>query len=186
MPAFFSIEQFSEFHEYVVGKDCDESVQKAAFRTYELAKVKAGPHDFLVVVSDLLKSELQQMPLPPLAERGIKKFVNLALVVRWDRVIEKTAKTPAGRAKIMEILGQLAKLRQFDMLKKILLEEGEDDPPTGYTLYRSEQKDAVMALINSLPKEFKDSLLHSTWTYYCGGNKIGGEKIFGYGSIMPL
>jgi hypothetical protein len=44
-----------------------------------------------------------------------------------------------------------------------------------------------MSLINSLPKEFKDSLLNSVWTYYCrGGDKIGGEEIFGYGHIMPL
>jgi hypothetical protein len=191
----FSIEQFSELYHYVIGKDCDETVQKAAFRRYEVVRGNSEPYDFLIEVNNLLKIELRKMPLSAVAERGIKKFV-IVLINTEDFLPEKAIKTPSNRAKIMEILWQFVKLGQFEIVKKLLLFESDDGdkekgekrtPPIGHTLYRTEQKDAVLALINSLTEKYKKDLLCSTWTYYLrGGFLIGGEKIFGYGSIMPL
>jgi hypothetical protein len=125
------------------------------------------------------------MPLTPLSQRGLEKFIDCNFIT-GGRVL-RAVKTLEGRIEIMKVLWKLAQMKQYMLLKKSLLWGGKGEPPAGYTLYRSKQKDAIMALINSLPKREKNELLHSVWSYYCrGGDKIGGEVIFGNQHLMPL
>jgi hypothetical protein len=120
------------------------------------------------------------MPLTPLSQRGLEKFIDCSFITGGR--VHRAVKTSEGRAKVMEILGKLAQMEQYMLLSKSLLWGGKGEPLAGYTLYRSEQKDAIMNLTNSLPEEVKNDLLHSVWSYYCRG----GEVIFGNYQLMPL
>jgi hypothetical protein len=137
---------------------------------------------YLDIVDEFLRSRPKQAPTP-LMQRETEVFLELTISNGFSA---SESKTVGGRARVMVTLKMLAELEQFDSLVKALVSEGvAGDPPVGYTLYRSEQRSNVMALINNLPEEIKEEVLDSYWEYSCG-DKFTGEKIFGYGYIMPL
>jgi hypothetical protein len=180
-----SIEGFSELCGFEVGKDCDEMEQAAVYEAYKLYQSDtAKPVDFAILTYKLLNDESKKMPLTPLSQRGLEKFIDYAFI---DFQLYQAVKTSEGRIEIMKVLHKLAQMKQYMLLSKSLLWGGKGEPPAGYTLYRSKQKDGVMKLINSLPKGVKNDLLSSVWSYYCnGGFKITGERIFGDQRLMPL
>jgi hypothetical protein len=178
-------EKFSRYCGYVIGTDCDKLERDAAFKLRKLRGDKTcGITVPLDVIGRLLKNE-GQMPLTPVSQRGLEKVIKCDFIGN-SRVCE-AVRTADGRKQVMQILKKLAEMKQFGMLRKSLVCCGENDPPAGYTLYRSEQKNDIMALIDGLPKEVKGELLNSVWTYDCnGGFKVTGEELFGDGRLMPL
>jgi hypothetical protein len=128
MNNIMTIKEFSRSCGFVAGKNCDEAVQGAAYEIYKLVVSRAQFSDFLSIVHGLLSVELQRTPLSSLSQRGIVDFVEFALIIKCKYTLCEAPKTLEGRAKIMEMLRQLAKLGQFVILEKILLKEGEEDP----------------------------------------------------------
>jgi hypothetical protein len=179
-------EEFPKVPGFRVGENCDELERAAVLEIYEL-RVNGGANvvEFLKIIHKLLDDESKRVPLTPLSQRGLEMFVDCAFISGGR--VHRAVRTLEGREKVMEILWKLAQMEQFELLEKSLLWGGEGDPPAGYTLYRSEQKDPIMNLINSLPDDTKHDLLRSVWSYYCnGGFKITGERIFGDQHLMPL
>jgi hypothetical protein len=181
-----SIEEFVKLCGYEVGKVCDRLERDAAFEMRTLRKSgTSSTSDFLKIIHRLLDDESKQMPLTPLSQRGLENVIDTYFINMGT--VHEAVKTPEGRRELMGILKKLAAMEQFQLLEKSLLWGGKVEPPVGYTLYRSEQKDAIMNLISGLPEKIRNSLLNATWTYYCNdGFKITGEEIFGDWELMPL
>jgi hypothetical protein len=140
--------------------------------------------DCLNIANKFFKEKSKQVPLTPLSQRGIKSFWKFTL---FSDFLDTGSKIPEGRAVIVEIAKTLAKMEQFWLLERILLEETGDNPPAGHTLYRSEQRKNIMAVVNGLPEWRRKMFLGAVWSYPVGNcGKIGGEGIFSYGLVMPL
>jgi hypothetical protein len=50
------------------------------------------------------------MPLTPLSQRGLERFVDYGFI---NGRVHRGVKTPEGRAKVMEILVKLAQMEQY-------------------------------------------------------------------------
>jgi hypothetical protein len=85
--------------------------------------------DFLKIIKRLLDDESKQMPLTPLSKYGLMMSTDDTLIQGCFNHcnISKAVKTPEGRRELMGILKKFAAMEQFQLLKKSLLWEREDD-----------------------------------------------------------
>ncbi|MDR1401946.1 MAG: hypothetical protein LBI81_03275, partial [Puniceicoccales bacterium] len=71
------IKEFAEDCGYEVGINCNESARNAAFELYEF-RVNGGSSiiNFLKIIYKYLDGESKRMPLTPLSQRGLEKFID--------------------------------------------------------------------------------------------------------------